>query len=232
MDILTFIVLLTFAVCIISGAARGFLRMLFSVLTLVVCLFVASHFSGQAENFLKENTNFYQTMNSSVYSTLSENADSAPETENPDSSDGTDGKNDQTLSDIAEVLASLPTAVIEGINQAVVSARDTVVTGIADAVTETLFSSIVRIGLFFITWLLMRLLYAALSVGLHNRAISGVNRTLGAVTGILEALLIVWLVLFAVTLGQNESSPLVMSITAHPLLKVLYASDPFLRTLT
>ena len=171
-------------------------------------------------------------MNSSVYSTLSENADSAPETENPDSSDGTDGQNDQTLSDIAEVLASLPTAVIEGINQAVVSARDTVVTGIADAVTETLFSSIVRIGLFFITWLLMRLLYAALSVGLHNRAISGVNRTLGAVTGILEALLIVWLVLFAVTLGQNESSPLVMSITAHPLLKVLYASDPFLRTLT
>lgn len=229
MDILTCIVLLTFAVCIISGAARGFLRILFSVLTLVVCLFVAGHFSGQAESFLKDKTDFYQTVNSSVYSTLSENAGTADGgAENGEAySEGTD----PSLSGESGLPASLPAAVIEGISQAAASVKDTVVTGIADALTETLFSSLVRIGLFFITWLLMRLLYAALSLGLRSRTVSGVNRTLGAITGIFEAVLIVWLVLSVVTLGQSESSPLVLSITANPLLKVLYASDPFLKSI-
>ncbi len=227
MDILTCIVLLTFAVCIISGAARGFLKILFSVLTLVVCLFVASHFSGQVQSFLKDKTDFYQTMNSSVYSTLSESAQGGDDGDGDVLAEGTEG----TLAGESGEALSLPAAVINGISQAAASVRETVVAGIADALTDTLFSSIVRIGLFFITWLLMRLLYALLQVGLRNRAIGGANRVLGAITGIFEALLIVWLVLSAVTLGQSEDSPMVQTVTASPLLKALYASDPFLKTL-
>ncbi|MGI5990622.1 MAG: CvpA family protein [Lachnospiraceae bacterium] len=229
MGILNIIVLLTFAVCIISGAARGFLRILFSVLTLVVCLFVASHFSTQAETFLKENTNLYQIMNSSVYSTMS--ADSEEESQQIEEETETQT---QTLSEVLlgglSSDESLPETLVEGINQTVTSIRDTVVTGIANSVTNSLFSMLVWVGLFFITWLVMKLLYAIFSVGLHNRAIGGVNRILGAVTGAAEALLIVWLILSVVTFGQDESSAMVSSVTSQPFLKILYSTDPFLKT--
>lgn len=228
MGILSIIILLTFAVCIISGAGRGFLRILFSVLTLVVCLFCASHFSTQAETFLKEKTTLYQTMNSSVYSAMPENSEEETQDIQSEAQDQTDAISGVLLGGISSD-ESLPSVLIEGINQTVASIRNTIVSGIVDTVTQSLFSALVRIGIFFIAWLIMKLLYAVLSARMRGRAVGGVNRLLGAALGAVEALLISWLILSVVTFGQNDSSSIVTSITGEPLLKWLFQTDPFLQ---
>lgn len=239
MSVLVIVILAIFAVCAILGLSRGLFNIIFALATLIVSIMAIVLLAPNVETYLKEKTNMYERLNQTVYDTLDANEDvnrAADEAIENAATAGIEGKTSKSLGTyVAEELAKIPFAgtstqsiansVNTYVDQTETALKAAVIAAIAANVTATVFRLLCYVLVYFAAMALMKVIRAIVSLFLKNKLLSGVNRVLGLIFGLLEALLITWLILFVITSAVSDNSALMQDINNNVFVKILYDTD-------
>lgn len=189
-------VLVIFIGSIIVGYWRGFVRIAFSLVAMLLTIVLVSLITPHVTNFLKENT--------SIYAGLAEKCSQAvrlsAEKEADNRTDAVEGE--QELAGI-----QLPALWVRQILEKTGNTIDQTMeeSGIYRVIGEYLADWILRGIAFFVAFILvsivLKLVVGLLDILTKLPVIKGVNHLLGGVAGLAQGLLIVWLLLFLVAIA-------------------------------
>lgn len=219
-NIFFIVVLVILAAFMIWGYWRGFIRVAFSLVALIVMMVLVSWLSPYTNRFLQEHTSLQAQITEKCVVMIQEMTQ-----ENLQS-------NAQGLLDEAGTREGiqLPSQWSEFLVQKTAGVMDEVLedTGIYQQAGVYLADLILRGISFLLTFILIAI---ALKIVIHLLdliarlpVIKGVNRLFGAVAGLVEGLLVVWLLLFIVTLACTSQwgQQAMNSIHQSQLLTFLY----------
>ena len=186
-------VIALFAVFIFTGWRKGFLKIIISFAGTIVIIIAVAIVSPKVSSYVVENTSIYEQTREKVTSVFLEKLDTAEEAETftddlniPDIL-----KNDFIEKTASEMYQSLLTVVI----------RDYVSGYIARLIINAGSFVCVYVALSIILYIVMK----SSNFINHIPVIKGFNRLLGALTGAMEALTIVWVFFFVVIMFLGNS---------------------------
>lgn len=186
-------VIALFAVFIFTGWRKGFLKIIISFAGTIVIIIAVAIVSPKVSSYVVENTSIYEQTREKVTSVFLEKLDTAEEAETftddlniPDIL-----KNDFIEKTASEMYQSLLTVVI----------RDYVSGYIARLIINAGSFVCVYVALSIILYIVMK----SSNIINHIPVIKGFNRLLGALTGAMEALTIVWVFFFVVIMFLGNS---------------------------
>lgn len=233
MNVLLIAVCIILALSVVIGFFRGFVRILFSLVSMVVLLVVVAWATPYIAQFLKHNTGIYhqleQVCSERIYQSLEQTLHHGHEEAR------TQNKPEVSAEAFGEMLP-LPQSWVEEIvknaNDAAVQAVDT--EGLCRQAGAYLADWILQGIAFFATYLLcsiaLHLILGLLDVMSHLPVLKGVNRALGAVVGLVQGLMLVWLLLFVITIAcTSQPGQLLMAeIERSEILTFLYRHNGIL----
>lgn len=212
MNILTIVVLGIIIVFALIGHARGFVRMLLSILSLAVTLYVATLISPNVSDALQK-TSLYD----SVY-------DSSLEYVN----DAMVKATSANVEDIMEAM-NLPESLKSYISNSDVVKNGTqdIAARIAMKITQVIFDAMIFLVTFIVAMVLVKILFTAINIMTHLPLIHGVNQMVGGVVGIAEGVLIVWIFFIVINLMGNAdiSKEIYRQINESAILTFLYNNN-------
>lgn len=186
MNILTIIVLAIFAICILGGYKKGFLKTAFSLLSWIIVLVLCNYAAPIVTNVIVESTPIDEVIQTAVDAKIGEIITETLET-----------------SGVAELEDALPAelkTVLLGEN---VSLQDAVLNGVLD--TSALVNGIVNIMGFIVTVvglrIVMKLVELTLTIIGKLPLIGPLDKLLGAVFGVGNGLILNWLLLAVVSVS-------------------------------
>lgn len=183
----------------VIGYWRGFVRIAFSLIAMILMIVLVSWFTPYVTDFFKENTSIYEELAEKCARKIQESA----ETQAQNSADYTGEAGE------AGSLAGiqLPEIWTEQILQKAGAAVNqlTEESGIYQAAGAYIADWVIRgisfFAAFFLIAILLRLVVGLLDIVARLPVIKGVNRLLGGAAGFLQGLLVVWLLLFLITIA-------------------------------
>lgn len=189
MNTLTIVVIAIIAIFGFIGHARGFLKMLFSVLSLILTLYVATLISPYISNWL-QNTNLYDSVYDGVYTYVNDViAQSAAD-------------NIKTAMDELQLPENIQHYVLSG-ETALING-----TGVAQVISQRLTAMIFDVLVFLVTFIgamvIIKLLFAAVNLMSHLPIIHGINKIAGLIIGVLEGLVVVWIFFIVISLMSSS----------------------------
>ena len=196
MNILLIAVLVIFIGSVFIGYRRGFVRIAFSLVTMLLTIVLVSLVTPHVTDFLKEHTGVYDSLAEKCTQAVQLSARNSAE-EQPDTTEG-----EQELSGL-----QLPALWVDQILEKTGSSIDQALTesGAYRAVGEYLADWIFRGIAFFVAFILvtivLRLVVGLLDILTKLPVLKGLNHLLGSVMGLLQGLLIIWLLLFLVAIA-------------------------------
>lgn len=228
MNIFLVIVLLILFGTMIWGYWRGFIRIAFSLMAMVLNIMLVSWTTPFITDFLKENTNIYENMVEQYAQQIQISA----EKEIEDIIERTKSHKQEKNKKVEEMVQGIP---FSGLwLEEILEKTDSITNSVADKTQvyrkmgEYMADWVLRGITFLITLLvtsfLIKLLLSILNIVEKLPLLKGVNRLLGGIVGVLQGLLIVWLLFFLVTvfcttqIGQSALS----YINASEFLTFLY----------
>ena len=248
MSITGILVIAIFVVLGLIGLARGFLKKIFTVATLVACFFIAGALTLPISDWAINNTKMTTSIENATYSLLDSSTAKDPvlssdeathvltETElsymtsDPDTVIDTvkkytdslmlpaNFKNEMTLS-AEDVRSSLL--------EPGVTIRSMVLRSAAKRIAGHIVKIIVYLSICLAVYIAMRIVFAVLKITEKFKVISAGNRIGGLLIGLGEGLLVVWVFMMFVTVlnplpvGQAAMA----QIGENPVLKALYDSN-------
>ncbi|MCX7715422.1 MAG: CvpA family protein [Clostridia bacterium] len=172
-------VLLIFALCVLHGLRRGFMRAAYHILSIAATIVIVMMFQQTAANFLS--TTQIGTM---IKEKVDESVNIVMKNQ----------KSNKSLSDIASGMG-LPSFMAKGIEEqskTIENTKDSVAKvaseNIAEAVMGIVSAALLFMAVRFALWLLLMILDAVFKLPVLNF----VNKSAGAVVGIINALLIIY----------------------------------------
>ena len=204
------------------GHYKGFIRMAVSAAALLIT-FGAVHVAlPQVTDWLKEETPVYEAMKNGM-----EKAVGLEEKLALAASDGTDGKADErTVIEGLELPEQLKKMLLENNNSEVYQIMG--IEAFADYVGGYLADTIIRILVFVLLFLAIFILLQILVVWLDLIAklpiLSGLNKIAGAVLGLAEGMVFVWIACLVCTMmaGTGPGQTVMGQIAASPWLSWIY----------
>lgn len=211
-------VIIIFAFSALYGYSRGFIRIVFSLLSMILVLVLVSWITPYTTDFLKENTKLYDTLQEKCTERVQIKA-----MENMD--DSMQQPQDITIAGIKlpEVLQK------EFLEQTANNLLEE--TGVYQQAGSYLADWMLKGITFFIVFILvniiLRLIVGILDLIAKLPVIKGVNRLLGLLAGLIQGLLIVWLLLFFVTIFCTNTfgQQMLVYIEESNLLTFLYHNN-------
>lgn len=189
MNTLTIVVIAIIAVFGFIGHARGFLKMLFSVLSLILTLYVATLISPYISSWLQQ-TNLYDSVYDGAYTYINEAIGHSA------------ADNINTAMDELQLPKNIQRYILSGENALIDG------TGIVQVIAEQLTAMVFDVLVFLVTFvgamIIIKLLFAAVNLMSHLPIIHGVNKTAGLLIGILEGLVIVWIFFIIISLMNSS----------------------------
>lgn len=204
------------------GYRRGFVKEVVSMFFVVLSIALVWFINPYVNNFLRNNTPLYSTVQSSCQDFVETQLDSTL----------TAGKEEQQ--GLIKKMG-LPDFLAEGLaennNASVYQYLD--VTTFTDYVTDYLAVAVVNgvsfLMSFLLATLLIRMITYALNIISRLPVISGINRIAGGIVGILKGLLFIWIVLLVITVFCNtETGQQILAMAEKDyILNFLYEKDVF-----
>lgn len=215
MNILTIIVLAIIIVFGMIGHAKGFVKMLLSVMSLVATLFLASIISPGISAKLQESELFdsvydktYEYVNEIIIETAADSIEDAL--------------------DELQLPGALKDYIVAG--ERVNSAGEGIARLIATKLTSLIFDILVFMVTFIAAMVAVKLIFAALNIMTHLPIIHGANQIIGLFVGMAEGLIIVWIFFIVISLMGNSEFAVDMykQINESEILTFLYNNNVIL----
>lgn len=209
MNTLTLIVIAIIAVFGFIGHAKGFLKMMLSILSLALTLYVATLISPYISAWLQQ-TNLYDSVYEGTYTYVN------------------DALRQSTVGDIQSAMDQLQLP--ENIQNYVLAGENIIMdrVGIAQIIAERLTAMVFDVLVFLVTFagamIIIKLLFAAVNLMSHLPIIHGVNKIAGLILGILEGLVVVWVffIIISLTNGSEFAYNMYAQINESAFLTFLY----------
>ena len=210
----TFTIVILGIICLFAllGYHRGFLRMVLSVVSLAITIYVSVMISPTVSTYL-QSTPLYDSVYQASYDYVEQ---TVAET------------TDHTITGMMDSLP-FPKAMKESIidSESVRDAGNNFASGIAKQLTIKIFDALVFVATFAIATIIVRLAITALNIMTYIPLIHGVNQILGILLGLGEGLLLIWI--FFVLLGffsnTEWAAVLYQQIAESPILSFLYNNN-------
>ena len=228
MNWLVIVVLLILLICGLSGYRRGFIKTVFSLISIIIALIVSSVVSPMVSASLRENPKFYQQ----IYDRVEEMVVSQSEQEEEIKKTSEETSYIENLS----LPEALKKTLIENNNKdtyrdlAVDTFEDYVVSTITVLVINTIGYIICTIGLIVILFILSHALNLISKLPLLN----GLNRAAGLVVGLFGGCIAIWIFFLVITvfsaspLGKN----IFQMINDSQILTFIYENNLLLKGIT
>lgn len=209
---------------VLIGLKRGLVKMAFSLVSVVVILVLVNILTPSVEQLLK-NTPIYKEINNNIEEYVSTHVANATEDKTQS------GINAQT-----KIIEELPlpkgvkTALNENNNQDGYKSLqvDSFSAYIATMLSEFILGAVTFLGLFVILSLLMKILMEVLNVVTKLPVINTFNAGGGAVLGLIEALVVLWILCMIITAfsATEWGQQVCKAIADNELLSIIYDSNP------
>lgn len=205
----------------IEGYRKGFIRIVLSLAVTVIALVLSIAFSGPATNFIKNDTPLYDKINKEmkeyVGEYVSKEVDASGQEIQEDSI-----KKLKLPSSIQDKLIENNTA-DEKLSMGVDNFSDY----LANSLTDILVEALAIFILFIVIKLALRIVVSLLDIISRLPIIHGVNKYLGGLIGIVEAVLILWMVCIALTAisGTSAGEQIFSAISSNSFLNFIYNNN-------
>ncbi|MCI9137050.1 MAG: CvpA family protein [Lachnospiraceae bacterium] len=215
MDILLIVILVLLGGMALHGYLRGMVRMVFSLIAIFLVIGITSWIFPYTAVFLQEQTPLYDAVQENcieaVQKKLGENA--ADKTQKP--------KEQQESENITMFGIEIPAGVQDFFQENVVEQA-------AGQIAEVILQRIAWILTFLAVSLLMGVLVHVLDLIAKLPVLESVNHMGGLVVGLLEGLVIVWILFLVITLcqGNEWGSQMMEEVQENVFLKLLYENNP------
>ncbi len=217
MNLLTAIVLVIMAICILRGYRRGFIKSLASMVSLIIAIVLVNLATPYVTEFLKSQTPVYDYILEKCEKTFA-----VTQTEEKP-------KQDDTVIDQLPLPDVLKNVIKESNTPEYYSAL--AAKSISDFVPKYMASLILNIVSFVVTFILVMsfiwLAVTTLNIIAALPVLSGINRVLGLALGFLQGLIIVWISFLIITIFSSSDigKQLMAMIVESPILSGLYESN-------
>lgn len=221
MNWLVIVVLAVLVLSVLNGYNKGFLRMIYSLVSWIIVLVFVTWANPYINNYIRENTGLYERIASDCEERIRESAK---------------GKTQEQVQEnaaLAELGINLPDSVAKKILAQTTTAADEfmedsglyaqIAGGLADFVLEGISFFIALIA----AWILVHIISQLLGIVSHIPILKGVNRFLGIFAGGLYGLVIVWIAFYIIALcgTSPEGSALLSYICESSFLTFLYENN-------
>ncbi len=221
MNILTIIIGLVILLFILRGYRKGFIKMIASLTTLILAVFLVSIATPYISSVLRDHT--------PVYDMIEEKCEDFVES----GTDAVSSKADETQwIEELKIPGFLQDMLKENNNSVAYEKMD--VESFGEYISHFMATMILNVVSYIVTFILavilIKVVVGALGVLAHLPVINSMNRILGALMGFLQSLILIWLFLLAVTLfGSTEWGEYIMRmINDSSLLTALYDANIYI----
>lgn len=246
MNILTIVIIILLLIFIVVGYCRGLIKSVFKVVLTGLSLFLAYLLSPIISNIIVNNTNIDNYIRNKIYVAIEENVEKKVKEEISASMGNVDQVTMNQLVDAVledepnrnqqiefiqdmELPDFLKKALID--NNHVEMKQEIGVSNFYDYISTYVSRMIVNAIGFFLTFIILNLLFS-LTLFLMNMVVklpglNGLNRLAGAILGLIEALVVIWIFFIVVDMlvGTKAGQNLMSQITESKLLCLIYDNN-------
>lgn len=219
--IIVFLILLGNA---IIGMRVGFIKTVFSLVSLILSLILTMWISPMVKSYMMDNEKFYNGMVAKVEKLLPFGEDEVLEEEQ---------------SEAIEEL-SVPKSIKEGLlkNNTVESYKDMAITGfkqyVSQYLTRVIINSLSFVVTFIVIILLLWVIFMALDLISKLPLLNQVNKTAGLLAGLVHGLILVWLFFVVLTIfgGTAFGQSVLKLVGENEVLSIIYNNNFLLKFVT
>lgn len=224
MNWLLIVVLLILLGNAIIGMRVGFIKTVFSLVSLILALILTLWISPMVKNYMMGNEKFYNSIANKVEKLLPFGEEEIMEEEQPEAIEG----------------LSVPKSIKEGLlkNNTVENYKDMAITGFKQYVsrylTGVIINSLSFIATFIAILLLLWVIFMALDLISKLPLLNQVNKTAGLLAGLVHGLILVWLffVLLNVFGGTAFGQSVLELVGENEVLSIIYNNNILLKFIT
>ncbi len=224
MNWLLVVVLLILLGNAIIGMKVGFIKTVFSLVSLILALILTIWISPMVKNYMINNEKFYNGMVTKVEKLLPFGDEEVIEEEQPEAIEG----------------LSVPKSIKEGLlkNNTVESYKEMAITGFKQYVsrylTGVIINSLSFIATFIAILLLLWVIFMALDLISKLPLLNQVNKTAGLLAGLVHGLILVWLffILLNVFGGTAFGQSVLKLVGENEVLSLIYNNNVLLKFIT
>jgi uncharacterized membrane protein required for colicin V production len=224
MNWLLVVVLLILLCNAIIGMKVGFIKTVFSLVSLILALILTIWISPMVKNYMMGNEKFYNGIATKVEKLLPFGDEEIMEEEQPEAIEG----------------LSVPKSIKEGLlkNNTVESYKEMAITGFKQYVsrylTGVIINSLSFIATFIAVLLLLWVIFMALDLISKLPLLNQVNKTAGLLAGLVHGLLLVWLFFILLNVfGSTAFGQSVMKLVGeNEVLSIIYNNNVLLKFIT
>ncbi len=226
MNWLLIIVVIFLAFCIMNGYRKGFLRMMYSMVSWIIMLVFVAWATPYVNNYLTENTSLYQTIEAYCEDTIREKAQAQAE-------EGAQSVIEEQSKTLMGAGVMLPDSVLNSITQKTAGLAGDMIesNGIYEQVSSEIadfilngISSFIALAL---AMIILHFISRVLRVVSKIPVIRGINRYLGTAAGAIYGMMIVWIgfYLIAICSTSEIGTALTTYIYESPFLTYIYENN-------
>jgi uncharacterized membrane protein required for colicin V production len=224
MNWLLIVVLLILLGNAIIGMRVGFIKTVFSLVSLILALILTLWISPMVKNYMMGNEKFYNSVANKVEKLLPFGEEEIMEEEQPEAIEG----------------LSVPKSIKEGLlkNNTVENYKDMAITGFKQYVsrylTGVIINSLSFIATFIAILLLLWVIFMALDLISKLPLLNQVNKTAGLLAGLVHGLILVWLffILLNVFGGTAFGQSVLELVGENEVLSIIYNNNILLKFIT
>ena len=213
---LLIIFLILLAVCVIQGLRKGVIKIVFGLISWVFLIWFINIATPIINQEIYLNTEIAENINETITLHLQERYDKSEEKEQG--------------SGLENITSVLPSSLTEKIDESIQNSVNEVIYVIADELTATALKGISILIAFIIGSIIIFIIGKILEAIGRLPGLKSVNKLIGCLAGVVEALLIIWFVMFiadcfpATTLGgfvinNSENDELLSIIYSNNLIE-------------
>lgn len=224
MNELLAVVLIILVVSMIHGYHKGFIKIIISFLSLVLTIWLVSVVTPYISDYLIENTQLYQGVKNQINEAFAE--DNARY-------DNTIEENQIRTIHSYQVPDAMKNTLISNNNEAVY--RSLMVSVFEDYISSFIARMVLNVLAFVCTFLMitifLRMTFFTMEILSRIPVIKGLNKIAGLLLGLVEGVLIVWVIFLAATMfaGNEIGSRFFSLISQNVFLSVLYNCNILLK---
>ena len=233
MNWLLIIIVLLLALCVVNGYRKGFLRMMYSMVSWVIMFALVTWATPYINTFLMDNTSIYQTIAVYCEQQIREKTEKQIEQEAAAvQAEGVEQNNGQPA-DLTKLGVKLPDSVMNNISEktADLAGEALDASGIYAKVSAGMADFILNGISFFIAFAVGMIVLHFFSgiLGIVSRIpiIRGINKYLGTVAGAIYGFVVVWIAFYVIALCSTSEvgGALISYIYESPFLTYIYENN-------
>lgn len=217
-------VLLTLVISTLHGYRKGFIKIVITLISFVLTLWLVSVVTPYISTYLVEHTGLYDAVKGQVAEAFADNNALL---------DNTIPENQTTTINSYDVPSVMKSTLIT--NNTAETYTRLAVSAFEDYISSFLARIIINLAAFVCTFLMitifLRMTFFSLEIISKIPIIKGINKFAGLFAGFAEGLIIVWIFFLAVTMfaGNTIGRQIFDLVQSDPLLNILYNSNVLLK---